>query len=599
MKRLGTLAVIVFILCSTTPSSAFAQKSNTDEIFPVQIPFIMNSIGLLKDIPQNKKDSSDVTAPYSIPGTNQSLCYGATASMECPAAGAAFYGQDATYDRAPLTFTTFSGITSDSLSRYWSAPGTARTYSDAAAYCASITDMSATWRLPTLTELSQIVDASLSNPAVDTSKFTNMQSAAYWAADASGATDAWVVDFTRGATSTLAKTSTANTICVTAYMEYDGYLAAYPDGTVANTKTKTMWQKADGGPADWQSALNACEQSNAGGYTDWRLPTKNEIQSMVEASSSSLWPSAFTSHAGNYWSSTTVSDTPTNAWTTASDKHTASVHKTLTAYYRCVRSMAPLPLASTQTIMSGTWNSTVNGASVVTRLVNVPSVMKATFGGTAYEMTSGALSAEATVTDTTTYSYHPTGSVLADTASNNVMLVHSGSPGVTNMFTGTPATVKSVTGDIKDQTMAVVASGVTATRANKASTQQNYDISGLWTGTALGAAVAADLRSATYTATDGQTVAYFNGAVAVPYGNNISPYTFTGFMESDGTVFMVRNTTSHVYIFEGTRSGDTITGTLRDFDDVKGTGLVFTRVAGSGSSGGGPSGALPLLLFGE
>lgn len=581
MKRLGTLPVIVFILCSTFLPSAFAQKSSTDEIFPVQIPFIMNSIGLLKDFPQNKNDSPDVNAPYSIPGTNQSLCYDATASMECPAAGAAFYGQDATYDRAPLTFTSFSGITSDSLSRYWSAPGTARTYSDAAAYCAGLTTMSMTWRLPSLTELSQIVDASLTSPAVNTSNFTGMQSAVYWASDASGATDAWGVDFTRGATSTLAKTSTANTICTTATMEYDGSLAAYSDGAVANTKTKTMWQKADGGPANWQTALNACEQSNVGGYTDWRLPTKNEIQSMIEASSASLWASAFTSRTGAYWSSTTVNDIPADAWTVSSTKQTDISPKTNLNPYRCVRSMAPLPLASTQTVMSGAWTSTVNGASVTTRLVNVPSVMKANFGGTPYEMITGALSAEATVTDTTTYSYHPTGSVLVGASSNTLLLTHSGSPGVSHIFSSTPSSVKSVTGDIKDQTMAVVASDVTATRTNKAATQPDYDINGLWTGVALGAAVAADLRSATYTATDGQTVAYFNGTVAVPYGNSISPYTFTGFMESDGTVFMVRNTISHVYIFEGTRSGDTITGTLRDFDDVKGTGLVFTRVAGN------------------
>jgi hypothetical protein len=49
-----------------------------------------------------------------------------------------------------------------------------------------------------------------------------------------------------------------------------------------------MWtQNADqaGGKADWEDALAQSTTCAAGGYTDWRLPTRKELESLVDLGS--------------------------------------------------------------------------------------------------------------------------------------------------------------------------------------------------------------------------------------------------------------------------------------------------------------------------
>jgi hypothetical protein len=71
--------------------------------------------------------------------------------------------------------------------------------------------------------------------------------------------------------------STANEI------KRDGRFVAYDDGTVLDTKTNLMWAARDNGSSiNWQSAKSYCENYHAGGYTDWRMPTQDELAGLYD-----------------------------------------------------------------------------------------------------------------------------------------------------------------------------------------------------------------------------------------------------------------------------------------------------------------------------
>ena len=78
--------------------------------------------------------------------------------------------------------------------------------------------------------------------------------------------------------------------------------------TVTDTTTGLMWQKATApGTYTWQQALAYAETLTLAGYTDWRLPNHNELQSLVDYSryNPSIDPLlASDTVSSDYWSST-------------------------------------------------------------------------------------------------------------------------------------------------------------------------------------------------------------------------------------------------------------------------------------------------------
>jgi hypothetical protein len=57
----------------------------------------------------------------------------------------------------------------------------------------------------------------------------------------------------------------------------------HADGTVTDNRTGLMWATKDNGsPINWPSALYYCQKFNAGGHTDWRLPTIAELKSLYD-----------------------------------------------------------------------------------------------------------------------------------------------------------------------------------------------------------------------------------------------------------------------------------------------------------------------------
>jgi hypothetical protein len=62
---------------------------------------------------------------------------------------------------------------------------------------------------------------------------------------------------------------------------------AYINDTVLDTKTDLMWAAKDNGSnINWQAAKTYCENYRGGGYTDWRLPTLDELGGLYDAGKS-------------------------------------------------------------------------------------------------------------------------------------------------------------------------------------------------------------------------------------------------------------------------------------------------------------------------
>jgi len=54
--------------------------------------------------------------------------------------------------------------------------------------------------------------------------------------------------------------------------------------TVLDTKSELMWAHSDNRQSlTWQEAVDYCESYNGGGYNDWRMPERSELQTLIEA----------------------------------------------------------------------------------------------------------------------------------------------------------------------------------------------------------------------------------------------------------------------------------------------------------------------------
>ena len=65
----------------------------------------------------------------------------------------------------------------------------------------------------------------------------------------------------------------------------DGRFIAYDNGTVLDTRTGLTWASRDNGSdIHWTDAKSYCDNYRGGGYTDWRLPTEDELAGLYDKS---------------------------------------------------------------------------------------------------------------------------------------------------------------------------------------------------------------------------------------------------------------------------------------------------------------------------
>ncbi len=63
-------------------------------------------------------------------------------------------------------------------------------------------------------------------------------------------------------------------------------VSAADDVVYKDTETGLMWQVEDNGAdIDWAAAIDYCEQLNTGGFTDWRVPTQDELATLYRLES--------------------------------------------------------------------------------------------------------------------------------------------------------------------------------------------------------------------------------------------------------------------------------------------------------------------------
>jgi hypothetical protein len=125
--------------------------------------------------------------------------------------------------------------------------------------------------------------------------------------------------------------------------QYQGALPSLQkntDQTVTDTNTGLIWlQSAAGIQRTWQDAIAYCDELVFAGKSDWRLPTKFELESIVDYSRS--YPAisqVFSCESSFYWSSTPHKPNPPYAWGVyCPDGADHWLHKTNRYYVRCVR----------------------------------------------------------------------------------------------------------------------------------------------------------------------------------------------------------------------------------------------------------------------
>ncbi len=169
------------------------------------------------------------------------------------------------------------------------------------------------WRLPTIKELASLANLGRYSPAADISYFPNTISSYYWSSTTyvDSTYCAWFMNFSYGCDIYSYDICKFYRCYVRAVR--NGQVRSFDnliinnDGTVTDTRTGLMWQKTTGGTITWKESLSYCESLTLAGYSDWRLPIREELRSLADyerynpAIDTSVFPDAVSSF---YWSST-------------------------------------------------------------------------------------------------------------------------------------------------------------------------------------------------------------------------------------------------------------------------------------------------------
>ncbi len=219
----------------------------------------------------------------------------------------------------------------------------------AAAYCAALYSGSKYhWRLPTIQELQTLVDSSQDNPSVTEGIFTNIVASTNWSSterNIIGMDQAWAIHFYGGDTIYSNQSNSLYVRCVRNQPLNPSSLSRNDAAEIVTDDTTGLqWQDnsdAETLNTDWISAISYCEETlTLGGYSDWRMPNKNELLSIVDYMQYNPSVSSTFQHisSSNYWSSTTVLHSTNLAWSIDFRLgRTGNSGKTANQYIRCVR----------------------------------------------------------------------------------------------------------------------------------------------------------------------------------------------------------------------------------------------------------------------
>ena len=305
----------------------------------------------------------------TVPDTGVKKCYNNTDNITCPERGESFYGQDGNFSINQPSYTKLdengnalpdnatdtelfmvrdevTGLVwevkhakdntlnysdpndADNIYTWYDgATGTPGLDNDTQDF---IDDLNAAsygnqenWRLPTTAELMTIINFARIDPSINSYfSFSNTIKKAYWTAATSAKkpANAFQITFTYGATDTLAKSkpSSARAVCGS-WIPETKVLIDNGDGTVTDNTTGFIWQKVlSTDNLTWENALAYCNSLDLAGYTDWRLPSIRELQSIIDYGKSPAVDSSYftnlTAGKTQHRSSTTKSDNVSTAF---------------------------------------------------------------------------------------------------------------------------------------------------------------------------------------------------------------------------------------------------------------------------------------------
>ncbi|ETR66205.1 MAG: hypothetical protein OMM_13105, partial [Candidatus Magnetoglobus multicellularis str. Araruama] len=120
-----------------------------------------------------------------------------------------------------------------------------------------------------------------------------------------------------------------------------GHLIINNDGTITDKSTGLMWQIETTDKKTWKDALLYCSQLTLADFSDWRLPSREELRSIVDYSTykSTTFEAFNDTMSDFYWSSTSVAFNPDLAWgVNFFYGNDFNYHKSYAYYVRAVRS---------------------------------------------------------------------------------------------------------------------------------------------------------------------------------------------------------------------------------------------------------------------
>ncbi len=316
------------------------------------------------DTDSNDEDENiiipDIPVVFGNICTGETKCYDETAEITCPDEGEAFFGQDAQYAKKgeciPQKFTVKGSgeekiVFDENLKLEWQQKITKNVdWQHASEECTKEYAGSYGWRLPTPKELLSIVDNGKYDPAINTDYFPGTNDEWFWtSADFASTADsdlnkAWFVRFDKGFLSHKSKTESEkmHVRCVRGTTLPGGEFETRTiggDEVVKDSVTGLMWQKTyEDSVKKFADALSTCEDLDYAGFTDWRLPNKNELASI--ANYAKYRPASDFPGMPNWTFRTSTTDTKTNssAWYVIFSESIVNPYaKTNSDSVRCVR----------------------------------------------------------------------------------------------------------------------------------------------------------------------------------------------------------------------------------------------------------------------